>query len=134
MQKASPLRRKITLLVRLLSVFLTGAYIVFLYKVHFEWYAYSLAYFIFAFFVFLVYGLIANFGLFFITTKKARKMRFLATGFYVPTVLVTPIVVNYFVVYIIGTLLFFLLMIANYFYFNPWRKNDVQNPSSQLTP
>ena len=125
----SPLRRQITLFVRLLSVLLTGAYIVFFYKVHFEWYAYSLAYFISQFFVYLIHGVLANYGLFFITMKIAKNMRFCATVFYVPTVLVSPIVASSFINSSIIVFVFFFLAIINFFYFNPWRKNDVQNPS-----
>ena len=120
----SPLRKKIILFVRFLSVFLTGTYIVFLYEVLFAWYAYSLTYFIAQFFVYLIYGILANYGLFFITMQSAKTMRFCATAFYIPTVLVSPIVASSFINSSIIVFVFFFLAIINFFYFNPWRKND----------
>ena len=111
-----------TLLIRLLSVCFTGLYITFFFEVHFDWYAYSLQQFIYAFFVYLIYGIIGNFGLFFITTKISKKIKLWATFFYIPTLFITPIVVGAFTPYYSSMIILFLCAIFVYYYFNPWRK------------
>ena len=116
-------KSKFALSIQILSLLLVCLYIIFFYKLLFPWYAYTVKRFVLAFFAYLAYGVGCNFGLFFITTIKARSMRVLATILYSPTVLVTPLVVSLFSPYypsVIATLLFSLLI---YYCFNPWRKD-----------
>lgn len=111
------------LLIRTFSILFTGLYIVFFYQVLFEWYAYTLRYFIAQFFVYLIYGIGCNFGLFFITTDKAKKTKIWTTIFYLPTMFVTPIVVGAFQPYYTGIFIAFLISILIYCHFNPWKNN-----------
>ena len=49
-----------------------------------------------AFFAYLTYGLICNLGLFFITTKWAKKTRMATTILYLPTFFITPIAMGFY--------------------------------------
>ena len=79
-------KSRFVLSIQILSLILVCLYIIFFYKLLFPWYAYTVKRFMLAFFVYLAYGIGCNFGLFFITTTKARRMRVLATILYSPTV------------------------------------------------
>ena len=114
---------KPSLLVRIFAILLVALYIVFFYQVAFPWYAYTTKRFVFAFFVYLAYGLGCNIGLFLITTKKAKKMRVLTTMLYLPSSFITPLVVSVFIPYASAVLATFLLSLFIYYYFNPWRRN-----------
>ncbi len=113
-----------SLFIRCLSVLFVCIYIAFLYDTAFDWYAYTLRYFLLAFCEFFIYGIGCNFGLFFITTKKAKKMKIWSTIFYIPTFLLTPFVVGALSPYYSGIFIVFLSAIFVYYYFNPWRSYD----------
>ena len=114
---------RVSLTIRSLSILFAGLYVVFFYEVAFPWYAYTVKRFVLAFFGYLMYGIGCNFGLFFITTTKAREMKVWATILYIPTFFITPIVVGAFLSYL-GIFILFLCSIFVYYYFNPWRKSD----------
>ena len=113
---------KFTLFVRLLSILSVGGYIYGLYGVAFDWYAYTLGYFIKAFFYFMANGIVCNFGLYFITTKSAKRHRLLATFVYLPSIFISP----FFCGDILGSgffvITFFLWFLFVYYWFNPWRR------------
>ena len=111
------------LFIRFLSILFVGLYIEVLYRASFDWYAYSLKYFITAFIVFLIYGILCNFGLFFITTSMAKKYRFFSTFLYLPTFFITPFVVGTYLYYLWLVLIPFGATIMIYCYFNPWKKS-----------
>lgn len=115
--------RKVVLSIRVLSVLIVALYIVFFYKVAFPWYAYTAKLFVLSLIDYLTYGIGCNFGLFFITTTKAKKMKILATILYSPTVLITPMVVSLFSPYAPSVIATFLLSLLIFYYFNPWRRN-----------
>ncbi len=116
--------RKFILCIRFLSLFFTVVCVVFLFDNIFEWYAYTLGYFIRAIISFSIYGAACNFGLFFITTQKAKKMKIFSTICYIPTILQTPIMVSYVLHTPWGVPIAFLGTIALYIHFNPWRNNE----------
>jgi hypothetical protein len=67
----------------------------------------------------LFMSIICNFGLFFITTKLRKQFKIISTILYLPTLLVSPMIVpnnNVIFFYFISILIF-----IKYF---PWRKND----------
>ena len=116
---------KFTLSIRLLSIFFVGAYIWGLYHVAFDWYYYTLGYFIRAFFINLAMGVVCNFGLYFITTKEAKHHRILATIIYLPSIFISPFFGGFLIgggLFVIG---FFLWSLFVYYWFNPWRKDNV---------
>ena len=121
--RVRPGKNKFALSVQILSLLLVCLYIVFFYKIAFPWYAYTTKRFVLAFFGYLLYGFGCNFGLFFITTTKAKEMRVLATILYSPTVLVTPLVVSLFSPYYPSVIATFLFSLLIYYYFNPWRQD-----------
>ena len=110
-------------LIRLLSIIFVGIYIVFFYQVLFQWYEYSLEYFIRSFFLYLVIGLVCNGGLFFITTPLAKKVKVLATFLYIPTFLITPLILGSIEPYYMGIFVVFTGVAFVYYWFCPWRNN-----------
>ena len=77
----------------------------------------------------LVFAILFNFGLFFITTKSAKKFRVTATILYAPTVLITPFMVGpAFMLMgpdflgVVGIVVLFLLSLLVFYYFYPWRQ------------
>ena len=109
------------LLIRLFSLAFVGFYIWMCYQVIFEWYRYTLEYFIHAFVYYLIFGIACNFGLFFITTKAAKRNKVCATLTYLPSILITPIFLGGFADRWSGVILLFGLLLT-YCYFYPWRK------------
>ena len=107
--------------IRIFSLILVGFYIWRCYQVLFEWYRYTLDYFIHAFVYYLIFGIACNFGLFFITTKAAKKNRFCSTLTFSLSLLVTPIFLGSFVDHWGGIILLAGHLLI-YFYFYPWRK------------
>ncbi|MCY4524141.1 MAG: hypothetical protein OXB84_05325 [Halobacteriovoraceae bacterium] len=109
------------LLIRLSSLVFVGIYIRMCYQYIFEWYRYTLEYFIHSFVYYLIFSIACNFGLFFITTKAAKRNKVCATLTYLPSVLITPIFLGGFtgrwdwVIFLSGLLLI-------YYHFYPWRK------------
>ena len=114
--------RKLILCIRFLALVFVVVYVVALFDAAFDWYAYTLRYFIRSLIVFSGYGAIGNFGLFFITTKRAKKMRIFSTICYIPTVFLTPIITAQYVVWSLPIVFFASLII--YWRFNPWRQNE----------
>ena len=117
------LANRLTIIVRIFSIVSAILYVVFLYDVAFPWYAYTVELFVKAFFGYLVYGILGNFGLFLITTKVAKNFRLLSTIFYIPTLIITPLVVGNFLRHY-STIFVFFLSIIIYYKFNPWRKSE----------
>ena len=122
---------KLILIIRIFSIISTGLYVAFLYDNAFPWSDvtpwpdyYTIKLVVWAFFEFLFYGVVGNFGLLFITTKKAKKHRLLATISYIPSILITPIVMGLFLLGYLGMIIFFLSSVFIYYKFNPWRQND----------
>ena len=111
------------LFIRTVALLLAILYVVFFYKLVFPWYAYTTKRFVLAFFGYLAYGIGCNFGLFFITTRKAKTMKVLATILYLPTVLITPLVISLFSPYYPSVIAAFLFSLMTYYHFNPWRKD-----------
>ena len=114
---------RFSLFVRFLSALFTALYIKFFYDVLFPWYAYTAKLFVKAFLIYLIYGIGCNFGLFFITTNRAKKMKIWATILYIPTFVVTPLVVGSFQPYYLGIAVVFLCSLFIYYCFNPWGNN-----------
>ena len=114
---------RMTFIIRTLSILSIALYIIFFYQVLFEWYAYTLKYFIAQFFVYLTYGIVCNFGLFFITTEKAKKMKVWSTIFYLPSIFITPLIIGAFQSYYTGIFIIFLIFILIYVHFNPWKNS-----------
>ena len=82
---------KFTIFIRFLAILFVPLYVLSLYSNIFEWYpSYTFVYFVQAFFHYLYYGIILNFGLYFITTKRAKKYKITATVFYLPTIIISP--------------------------------------------
>ena len=113
-------RRGLTLFVRTLSLVFIPLYVWGTFSLQFEWYRYTLAYFIGFFILASYWSLIVNGGAFFITTEAARRYPLTATGCYLPTVLTTPIVLGGKIDYIIIATLFFGSIFI-YFRLNPWK-------------
>ena len=71
-----------------------------------------------------LFAFVCNFGLYFITTRAARRNRVLATFIYLPSIFVSPFSCGY----MLGdsnlfVMAFFLCSLFIYYWFNPWRKN-----------
>lgn len=113
---------KFCLFVRYLSVLLVGFYVKLLYDAIFEWYAYTTSYFIRSFIEFTIIGMICNFGLFFITTKAAKKLRVWTTTFYLPTFFITPLALIQYLPHITYIIIFLLGAIYIYWCLNPWKQ------------
>ena len=113
---------KFCLFVRCLSIFLVGLYVKFLYDAIFEWYAYTPQYFIRSFIEFTIIGAVCNFGLFFMTTKAAKKFRVWATIFYLPTFFIAPFAIVQYLPHITYVVISFSGTVYIYWYFNPWKK------------
>ena len=114
-------RRSFAQFIRVLSVVFAGLYVVFFYDLFYSSAFEGRSHIKTNLAAYSISGVICNFGLFFITTDWARKMRLLTTLFYIPVLFITPIIVAVFS-NDIGGCFFFLLFIFVYFYFNPWRK------------
>ena len=126
----TPFMSRLILIIRIFSIIAIGLYVAFLYDNAFPWSDvapwpdyYTIKLVIWAFFEFSFYGMVGNFGLLFITTKKAKKHRLLATICYIPSILITPIIVGVYFLGYAGILTTFLASIFVYYYFNPWRNN-----------
>ena len=117
------LKKKFAQFIRFVSLVFIPLYILSFYKFVFEWYRYTLAYFIEEFFFYFFIGIFCNFGFYFITTEKARKYKIFATLAYLPTVLITPFVIGAFFDSWAGTL-FYVWPLCVFLYFNPWKKID----------
>ena len=115
--------RKLVACIRILSLVFIVFYVLFFFKYAFNWYAYTTLSFFWALTVYSGIGAVCNFGLFFITTKKAKEMKIFSTLCYIPTVLITPIMVIYALRTPWGIPIAFLGSIVVYCRFNPWRNN-----------
>ena len=114
-------RRRLCIFVRCVSILFIPHYIWSLYGHLFEWYRYTLEYFIASFIQNLFFGLTFNFGLFFITMPMAKRFRKFATIVYLPTIFFTPLVLGG---KVSGIYIYTLFLGSIYIYrcFNPWRK------------
>ncbi len=135
---------KFTFFIRFFSLLFVFLYVKFLFDVSFPWYAYTFKRFVAFFIISMGYGVLGNLGLFFITTKWAKRWKILATILYVPSIFITPVVVGAFLSYFIriiisifmrsltweswlpysiSIIIVFLSSLLVYRYFNPWKAN-----------
>ena len=85
-------RKLIVIFVRLMFLLSMMSYMAVSYDMFFVWSFYTKKYFIFQFIRYFIFGLICNFGLYFITTEKAKRYRVLATLFYLPSIFISPFI------------------------------------------
>ena len=69
----------------------------------------------------LIFGIVSNFGLYFITTKQAKKMKIIALILYLPTLTFSPIFTFGLHVYL--PILFIFVAIGILIKFFPWRSD-----------
>lgn len=114
-------RRNLALFVRTVSVSFVPLYMWSLFDLKFEWYRYTLEYFI----AFLVgtffWGVVINAAPFLLTCPTAKQYPFTATGCYLPTIFLTPLIIGIQINAAVVAVLFFGAL-SIYFLFNPWRK------------
>ena len=114
-------RKLMIIFIRVVFLLSIVSYMMFFYDRFFIWSFYTKKYFIFQFIRYFIFGLICNFGLYFITTEKARRYRVFATLFYLPSIFISPFIHGYWSDYDGPILVLFALSFCIYYYFNPWR-------------
>ena len=97
-------------------------YIMFFYDKVFERDFYPERYGTAQFIKYFIYAFIINFGIYFLTTKMSEKYKISATILYLPSLFISPLVNGYVLGQNYLTIIFFLLFIFLYYYFNPWRR------------
>ena len=128
---------KFAIFIRFVAILFVPLYILFLFKYieylkhvksAIDWYSnpfphlfyYFFPYFIEAFFRYLFYGILCNFGLYFITTNRAKTYKVFATLFYLPTILATPVIIGRHLDWY--GYLFYIWPLFVYWWFYPWRR------------
>ena len=87
----------------------------------FEWYRYTLDYFIEFFLASLFLALFFNGGLFFVTTEAAKKYRVTSTVCYLPSIFLTPLTIGAGLGIPFSVTVLFVYSLVVFFCFNPWK-------------